>query len=164
MYKVAFVGMFHSADAVYPKQSLCLTWSECEGTTLTTTVVPNVKITFSNAETHAHGILHIVIWCTLYPKLCCPWCVWRMFMFTSVMSPPFYRTGFSLAGGVFPICWKGLSSLLGCSNDLMNSCVQGPRAKTPATTERRGVPGICTYPSLPAHEAPLQNKGDQVET
>ena len=41
----------------------------------------------------------------------------------------FSRSGYSLAGGVFPICWKGLTSLLGCSTDLLNSCVQGPRAK-----------------------------------
>ena len=76
----------------------------------------------------------------------------------------FSRSGYSLAGGVFPICWKGLTSLLGCSTDLLNSCVQGPRAKTPPTTVRRGVPGICTYPSLSQGEAPLMNKGDQVET
>ena len=76
----------------------------------------------------------------------------------------FSRSGYSLAGGVFPICWKGLTSLLGCSTDLLNSCVQGPRAKTPPTTVRRGVPGICTYPSLSQGEAPLINKGDQVET
>ena len=76
----------------------------------------------------------------------------------------FLRSGYSLAGGVFPICWKGLNSLLGCSTDLLNSCVQGPCAKTPPTTVRRGVAGICTYPILSCAEAPLMNKGDQVET
>ena len=76
---------------------------------------------------------------------------------------PLLRSGFSLASGVFPICWKGLSSLLGCSTDLLNSCVQGAHAKTPPSTVRRGVPGINTYPTLQVTEAPLLNKGDTVE-
>ena len=61
------------------------------------------------------------------------------------------------------VCWKGLSSLLGCSTDLLNSCVQGAHAKTPPSTVRRGVPGINTYPTLQVTEAPLLNKGDTVE-
>ena len=73
------------------------------------------------------------------------------------------RSGFSLGGGVFPVCWKGLHSLLGCSTDLLNSCVQGAHAKTPPTTVRRGVPGINTYPTVSLIEAPLLNKGDTVE-
>ena len=73
------------------------------------------------------------------------------------------RSGFSLGGGVFPICWKGITSLLGCSTDLLNSCVQGTHAKTPMTTVRRGVPGINTYPTVSSIEAPLLNKGDTVE-
>ena len=75
----------------------------------------------------------------------------------------FPRSGFSLASGVFPICWKGLNSLLGCSTDLLNSCAQAPRAKTPPTTVRHGVPGINTHPTLQVTEAPLLNKGDTVE-
>ena len=74
-----------------------------------------------------------------------------------------FRKGFSLGGGVFPICWKGISSLLGCSTDLMNSCVQGAHAKTLPTTVQRGVPGISTHPTVSAIEAPLLNKGDTVE-
>ena len=74
-----------------------------------------------------------------------------------------HRSGFSLGGGVFPICWKGLSSLLGCSTDLLNSCAQGPHAKSAPTCTRRGVLGIDTHPSLSGCEAPLVNKGDTVE-
>jgi hypothetical protein len=76
---------------------------------------------------------------------------------------PFHKSGVSLASGVFPICWKGLNSLLGCSTDLLNSCVQGAHAKTPPTTVRHGVPGINTYPTVSLIEAPLLNKGDTVE-
>ena len=46
------------------------------------------------------------------------------------------------------LCWKGLTALLGCSTDLLNSCVQGAHAKTSPTTVRRGVPGINTYPTI----------------
>ena len=74
-----------------------------------------------------------------------------------------FRSGLSLGGGVFPICWKGLNALLGCSTDLLNSCVQGAQAKSPPTTVRRGVPGINTYPTVSSIEAPLLNKGDTVE-
>ena len=63
----------------------------------------------------------------------------------------------------FPICWKGLSSLLGSSTDLLNSCVQGAYAKTLPSTVHRGVPGINMYPTLQVTEAPLLNKGDTVE-
>ena len=73
----------------------------------------------------------------------------------SNVHSPFPRSGFSLASGV--------NSLLGCSTDLLNSCTQGPRAKTPPTTVRHGVPGINTHPTLQVTEAPLLNKGDTVE-
>ena len=73
----------------------------------------------------------------------------------------FCRNGYSLASGVFPICSKCQSSLFGCSTDLLNLCMQGPRAKTPPTTVRRRV---FTYPSLSHGKAQLINKGDQIET